>query len=131
MRTRTETLAALLALALIPLAALGHPARGATYLVTPDGGGDYPTIQQAIDHASDGDTILLTDGIYQGAFNRDIRFWGKAISLRSQNDDPTACIIDCQATPEEPARGFTLSSGETEQTVIRGLTIQGGISPDT
>ena len=37
-----------------------------TYVVTPDGTGDFPTIQTAIDAAGDGDIIELTDGTFTG-----------------------------------------------------------------
>jgi len=37
---------------------------GSTIHVYADGSGDYPTIQSAIENASDGDTIIVGDGIY-------------------------------------------------------------------
>jgi hypothetical protein len=36
------------------------PVSATTYLVTPDGTGDYPTIQLAVDAVVDGDIIELT-----------------------------------------------------------------------
>ena len=33
---------------------------------------EYPTIQSAIDAASDGDTVMVADGIYAGIGNRDL-----------------------------------------------------------
>ena len=123
--------ALLLAVAAISPAALTAPARGATYFVAPDGSGDYPSIQVAIDMAAHGDSINLADGIYRGAFNNNIQFWGKRIVLSSLSDDPTACILDCEGTPEAPARGFRLNSGENKLTVVRGITISNGYAPDT
>ena len=55
-----------------------------------------------------GDTILLADGVYTGDGNRDVEVWGKQVIIRSQSDDPTACIIDCQATPDDMHFGFQL-----------------------
>lgn len=42
----------------------GHPAYARTWYVLPDGSGDAPTIQAAIDSSSTGDTILVAPGFY-------------------------------------------------------------------
>jgi len=47
--------------------------------------GDSTAIQAAIDGAVDGDTVLVTDGVYTGNGNRDLDFVGKRIILRSEN----------------------------------------------
>lgn len=49
----------------ITFATADDPGTGNTIYVYADGSGDYPTIQQAIDNASDGDVIFLGDGIYR------------------------------------------------------------------
>ena len=85
----------------------------------------YPTIQSAIDAAADGDSVIIADGLYTGMGNRNLTFAGKAITVRSANG-PANCIIDCQASPEHPARGFHFNSGETSASVLDGLTITGG-----
>jgi hypothetical protein len=43
-----------------------------TYVVSPDGSGDFPTIQTAIDAVVDGDIVQLTDGVFTGEGNRDL-----------------------------------------------------------
>jgi hypothetical protein len=48
----------------------------------------YPTIQSAIDDAVNGDVVIVADGIYTGAGNRDIDFLGKAITVCSENESP-------------------------------------------
>jgi hypothetical protein len=83
--------------------------------------GVYPTIQAAIDDASDGDTILVADGRYTGEGNCDIDFHGKAITVRSENG-PENCIVDCQFQ----GRGFDFHSGEDENSVLDGFTITNG-----
>jgi hypothetical protein len=80
-----------------------------TWIVDPDGTGEAPTIAAAVDSAAyQGDVIELMDGVYTGDGNRDIEVWGKLVIIRSQSDDPTACIIDIQATPDDMHFGFQL-----------------------
>jgi len=45
--------------------------RAKTTIIKPDKSGDFPTIQAAIDAAENGDEIVLEQGIYTGAENRD------------------------------------------------------------
>jgi len=66
---------------------------------------EFDTIQDAIDAAVNGDTIVVADGTYSGPGNRDILIWDKAITVRSQNG-PDKCIIDCQGKANENHRGF-------------------------
>jgi len=82
---------------------------------------DYPTIQEAIDAVVDCTTIVVEDGIYTGAGNRDIDFDGKAITVRSENG-PASCIIDCEAQ----SRGLYFHSGENRYSVLEGFTIKNG-----
>jgi len=102
------------------------PSRGtpATYLVRPDGTGDYPTIREAIDASVDGDAIELTDGTFTGEGNRDLDYEGRSITIRSQSGDPLACIIDC----EREGRGFLgfLPGSLEGVTVTRGETTSFG-----
>lgn len=95
------------------------------WLVRPDGSGDFSTIQAAIDAAVAGETIVLADGVFTGSGNRDLDFKGKAITMRSQSGDATACIIDCQGTPAAPHFGVNFVTGETPATVLQDVTIRG------
>jgi len=104
------------------------PARtfAATYVVRPDGTGDFPTIQEAIDATVDADTVELADGIFTGSGNRDIDYLGKAITVRSQNNDTETCVIDCEGTEADPHRGFFFQSGEGHESVLQAVTILNG-----
>ena len=108
--------------ALILLASLGA-ASATTYTVLPDGSGDYPTIQAAINASADGDVVELGNGTFQGPGNRDIQYFDKLITVRSQSGDPGACIVDCQGSAAESHRGFDLVGALTSQAVLEGVTI--------
>lgn len=86
------------------------PAARAT-VVRPDGTGDYPNIQVAVDTVSPGSVIELTDGVFRGAGNRDIDFHGKVVTVQSQNG-PTNCTINPEGDPLVGHRGFSFGSGE-------------------
>jgi hypothetical protein len=86
-----------------------------------DGSGDYLTIQEGIDAALDGDEVVVCDGIYTGAGNKNLDFGGKAITVRSANG-PDDCIIDCQ----NDGRGFYFHSGETAAAAVHGFTVTNG-----
>jgi predicted outer membrane repeat protein/parallel beta-helix repeat protein len=95
-------------------------------LVKYDRTGDYPTIQAAINSAIHGDTIVLANGRFRGPENRDLDFRALRIILRSQSNDPVACVIDCDGTSTDPHRGFSFHSGEDARSVVEGVTIQDG-----
>lgn len=92
-----------------------------------NGSQEYPfdTIQEGIDAARDGQTVIVLDGIYSGQGNCDIQFGGKAIIVRSENG-PESCIVDCQGTAEQNHRGFCFSSNEDAYSVLKGFTITNG-----
>ncbi|MBI5117115.1 right-handed parallel beta-helix repeat-containing protein [Candidatus Poribacteria bacterium] len=114
----------LFVIVLVVLVAPGMAAASVYYV--PD---NYATMQAAIDAGVSGDTIIVRDGIYKGAGNKDIDFKGKALTLRSENG-PAGCIIDCEAS----GRGFYFHSGETSASVLDGFTVINGfateVSPD-
>ncbi|MHC4207055.1 MAG: Ig-like domain-containing protein [Planctomycetota bacterium] len=83
----------------------------------------YPTIQAAIDDASDGRIIWIADGQYSGEGNFDIDFKGKAITIKSENG-PQNCIIDCQFK----GRGFDFHNGEDNSSVLDGIQIINGFA---
>jgi hypothetical protein len=117
-------MARLTAIAAIASVVLLASARATTYLVKPDGTGDFPTIQAAVDAASDGDTILLGDGVFRGDGNRDIVVYDKAVTIASESGDPTSVVIDCSGSQAEPHWGFDI--GSSYPCLIRGITVMNG-----
>jgi len=108
--------------------AWGGVSYGRIITVDDDGLADFNTIQAAIDDSNDGDTVLVADGIYTGAGNRDIDFHGKAITVRSENG-PENCIIDCNGSETNKHRGFHFHSGEDCDSALIGFTITNGYPP--
>jgi hypothetical protein len=106
--------------------ATASPAPAATYVVLPDGSGDFPTIQAAVDVVVIGDFIELADGTYRGPGNRDIDFHGKAICIRSQSGVPDRCVIDCEGSVATPHRGAWFHTFETPDSRIEHVTITNG-----
>lgn len=85
-----------------------------------DGSTEHPfdAIQEGIDAASDGDTVLVSEGEYYGNGNNNLDFHGKAITVRSSgwvSDVVIYCGYD--------GRAFHFHSGEGEDSVVQGFTI--------
>ncbi len=81
----------------------------------------FCVIQDGIDAANIGATVLVYDGVYSGFGNKNLDFGGKDITLRSAGGQDN-CIIDC----EDNGRGFDFHSGETNEAVVTGFTITRG-----
>ena len=80
---------------------------------------EYGTIQEAIDAASNGDTVL----VYYGIYMEDIYFKGKSITVRSDGDgNPETYDISPHATIISAEQMVvTFWSGEAEEAVIDGF----------
>jgi hypothetical protein len=110
-------------LLLAAAAGISLAARATTYTVRPDGTGDFPTIQAAVNAAAAGDVIELADGTFTGVGNRDIGYLGKAIVVRSASGDPDACVIDCEGGPY---RGFYFHTSEGSGSGLDAVTVTNG-----
>jgi len=84
-------------------------------------GGDYGTIQVAIDAAVDGDVIEVQPGVYVER----VDFAGKAVTVRSvEPADPNVVattVIDAGPLPPGPV--VTFDDGEGRGSVLDGLTV--------
>jgi hypothetical protein len=101
-------------------------AESATYFVAPDGSGDVPTIQDAVNSALDGDVIELGDGVFVDSGNRDIDYLSLQITIRSRSGDPERCIIDCRADSTNPHFGVGFFRREGPNSRLEGVTIRNG-----
>jgi parallel beta-helix repeat protein len=93
---------------------------------------EFPTIQEAIDAAGIGDTVLVAEGHY---YER-VSFLGKAITVASDfifdNETTTieSTIIDADTSvfgKSDTGSVVVFVSGEESTSVIKGFTIQNGI----
>ncbi len=105
------------------------PGEGSTWRLDADGTADAATIQEAVDLALFGDTILLAPGVFRGPGNRDVDFGGKSLTLTSELG-PEHTTIDCEGSALEPHRALKLQSGEDTSTVISGITFMNGWALD-
>ena len=90
---------------------------------------DQATIQAGINEASDGDTVLVSEGTYF----ENIRFMGKAITVASEyimdadtNHINNTIIDGSQATEPDSASTVMFINGEDTTSIINGFTIKGG-----
>ena len=79
---------------------------------------EMPTIMDAVNSAIDGDTILVSPGVYTETIN----LRGKAIIIESTNGRNSTTI---DANGLGPCALFIME--ETNKTVLRGFTLTGGI----
>ncbi len=82
---------------------------------------EAPTIQEGVNSASEGDTVLVAQGTYTGPMNQNIDFWGTNLVLLSESRAELT-IIDCA----RGTRCLCLRGGENATSVVDGFTIMHG-----
>jgi len=60
----------------------------------------FVTIQDAINNAVDGDTIIVMKGIYSGEGNYNLDFKGKALVIQSEEPENYECIASTIIDPK-------------------------------
>lgn len=90
-------------------------------VVCPDGTGDYLTIQDAIDAATELENVALCDGVFSGPGNFDLDFLGKTITVSSQSGNPESCILDGTGVS---GPGVRFQAGEGPGSILTGLTVR-------
>jgi hypothetical protein len=111
---RIRAAVAVVSLAGSLLAVMASPAAAGVVINVP---ASLPTIQAAIDAASNGDTVVVAAGTYL----EHIDFKGKAIEVRS-SAGPATTIIDAGGTNQV----VTFKTGEGRSSVLRGFTVTHG-----
>lgn len=98
----------------------------AEYTVDPDGSGDFPSIQAAVDAAPWGSVILLLPGEFSGDGNHDVTI-DRTITIQSVAGAEST-HISCDDLPEAPHRAFKIKPQAVTHPVvtIEGVTITGG-----
>ena len=90
----------------------------------------FSSIQGAIDGASEGDTVMVAQGVYRVTDTNGIDLKGQSIRIASTDpNDPTIVantVIECVASEYVPFRALYFHNGEGSDTVIDGLTIRNG-----
>jgi len=136
-QVKTMALAALCLIAATPISAQtlwyvdddapGDPGPGDPAISDPlengTPGHPFDAIQEGVNAAANGDTVLVLDGTYTGVGNRDISFGGRLVTVRSESG-PENCVVDLAGASY--SRAFLFQSGETEGAVLDGLAITGG-----
>ncbi len=79
----------------------------------------YPTIQEAVFCAAEGDTILVAPGTYTGVGNRAIEFLGKEVIVRSEAG-AAQTTIDVEGQAQF---GFIIHQDEQSTAIIEGFRI--------
>jgi len=101
------------------------PLIGDTITVDTTGTGNYTTIQEGINAAVDGDTVL----VYPGTYYENINFNGKNITVASLYILTEADSFIHQTIIDGNQNGSVVQivSGENENTLLCGFTIQNGL----
>ncbi len=99
---------------------------------TGTGGPQHPlaTIQKAVDEIDENGYVILMDGTYSGAGNRDIDPQGKALTITSwrpyEGYNIHSTIIDAGGSSGDPHRAFYFDSNEQPTTLVQGVIITNG-----
>ena len=100
----------------------------ATFLVDMGGGGDFTTIQAAIDAAEDGDIININTGSYLLGAPLDLGTKNLTIQANPSVGAGTAAIVSINGNDTHQL--MLINGGQTAATQIRGLIFENGLALD-
>lgn len=84
---------------------------------------DFPTIEAAVNHAGQNDTILLSPGVYKESVTTDkLLFFASNYIYSKSEADISATVVDGQAGDAV----FTFTGEHERSSTLYGLTIQNG-----
>lgn len=96
----------------------GFKAEAATlprqYIISQDGQGDFVTIQEGVNAANDGDTLIIYPGIYV----ENVAVMGKAVNIIGI--DKNYCILQCD-TGSYRGAPLTIAAGKVSNMTIHGI----------
>ena len=89
------------------------------YIIAQDGTGDFVTIQEGVDNASDGDTLI----VYPGIYNEAVQVMGKEVNIIGLSRE--LCILQYDAASYRKSP-LTISAGKVSNLTIYGMNSGAG-----
>lgn len=95
----------------------------------PNGSPEQPfeTIQQALDAAQDGDTIILMPGVYSGQGNYDLYLSGLSLTIRSIEPNNWDIVESTVIDPQQQGGVFIFNGAGQDRIAVEGLTFQNAV----
>ncbi len=84
---------------------------------------EYPSIQRAIDDCNDGDTVIVSPGVYYETIN----FGGRNIVVTGTDPNDPKIVGYTIINADGDGTVVTFENRETEEAVLTGFTITGGL----
>lgn len=95
-------------------AAASNTVKTRQYVIAQNGTGDFMTIQEGVDHAADGDTLL----IYPGIYTEDVQVMNKEINIVGVSKESCILRYDTAFYRKVP---LTMASGSVSNITIYGM----------
>lgn len=90
------------------------PEAGTQYIIAQDGSGNFCTIQEGVNNAKDGDTLI----IYPGIYTENVEIMNKELKICGVDRD--CCILQCDTSYYQKVP-LTVAAGEISNLTILGI----------